>query len=173
MSEYNEALKAVLNKEWLLVSGWLLILFAVVLLMWISSALYFRNQKKNNYKKYCNPKQIAKRRKSVIASAVLTLISVLAGFVLCADVLTIQPKINSDIRENSYDTYSGGFYIQTDSWNKSYDRWAIVKLDNGEYVYLYMNDLLESALTERGDKHGTIVYGEHSRIAVDIKEYEQ
>ena len=49
MSEYNEALKAVLNKEWLLVSGWLLILFAVVLLMWISSALYFRNQKKNNY----------------------------------------------------------------------------------------------------------------------------
>ena len=114
-----------------------------------------------------------KRRKSLLASVALTVIAAIFGYVLCADVINLQPKINSDICENSYDTYSGGFYIQTDSWNKSYDRWVIVKLDNGEYVYLYMNDLLESALTERGDKHGTIVYGEHSRIAVDIKEYEQ
>ena len=50
-----------------------------------------------------------------------------------------------------------------------YDRWLTVNLDNGEFVFLYMNDFLDWVVTEEGDGSGIVIYGENSRIVVSIE----
>ena len=50
-----------------------------------------------------------------------------------------------------------------------YDRWLTVNLDNGEFVFLYMNDFLDWVVTEEGDGSGIVIYGESSRIVVSIE----
>ncbi len=169
MNEYSKDLEAILRQEWLSSAIWIALLCAVIVIIWISNYVYYKNQKKKAPHKYHDKKQIKKRCRAIWAAVALSVIAVAAGFLVCSEPLSIQPQIRKDIDESSYTMYSGHFYVDTYSYNRVYDKWVGVELGNGEWTFIYMNDVFESILTDRGDLYGTVIYAKNSKIVVDIK----
>ena len=75
-------------------------------------------------------------------------------------------KINLDIDNNSYETYTGDYYIYT-SENVALNNCEFW-LDNGLTVYKKDNGVFKNLTTLNMEYHGTVIYGKNSLIIVDV-----
>lgn len=173
MEDFRCALEAVAQQELLSVVGWTVILTLIVVCVWFTVTTYFRKEKRKNPKRFASAKQQKLRRQSYLAAAGLSAICIVLGLIYNIGTVNTLLKIQDDLQDNTFVTYSGDYFIESSvgvSRKTLYDRWLTVDLDNGEFVFLYMNDFLDWVATEEGDGSGMVVYGENSKIVVFIEE---
>jgi hypothetical protein len=173
MEDYRSALEAVAQKEFLSMVCWTVILTLIVVFVWFTVATYFWKEKRKNPKRFASAKQQKLRRQSYLAAVGLSVISIVLGLIFNIGTVNTLLMIQDDLRDNTFVTFSGDYFIESSvglSRNTLYDRWLTVNLDDGELVFLYMNDILDWLATEEGDGSGIVIYGENSRIVVSIEE---
>jgi hypothetical protein len=173
MEDFRSALEAVAQQELLSVVGWTVILTLIVVCVWFTVTTYFRKEKRKNPKRFESEKQQKLRRQSYLAAAGLSAICIVLGLIFNIGTVNTLLMIHDDLRDNTFVTFSGDYFIEASvglSRNTLYDRWLTVNLDDGELVFLYMNDILDWLATEEGDGSGIVIYGENSRIVVSIEE---
>ena len=170
MEMYNEVLEKVAEKELYFSIFWVVVLFLIIVIVWVCNYLYFKKMKNRHPKKYNSNKQIKIRRQSFYASIILTVLCVCLGiFFIFGAAYTIS-DIDKDIEENTYITYIGGYYVDSEYMRHAlYDRYLTVTFENNDYAILYMNSFFEWISTDKGSFDGTVVYGKNSLIVVDIE----
>ena len=170
MEKYKELLEAVIRKELTVLIDLTVILALIVVFIWVWCFLYFKRMKKRNLRLYNTEKQTKARRQSVYASVALTAVCALLGTFFCFDTANIIADIKKDISLGEFITYDGRYFVDSDYMRYApYDRWMSVDFDNGDYAYLYMDNIFEFIKTEEGEFEGSVVYAKNSLIVVDME----
>ena len=170
MQNYIDVLNAVADKE----RGTVIVISVVAILLiaviWTAILITFKKEKIKYAKLYASNSEKKDRRKAVWASVAISVICIGLSVLLNLDTVNLISDIKRDISESSYITYTGEYYISTvvRSKQRLYDQWVTVDLDNGEYVFLYMDGFKEYLQTEEGRYNGKLVYAENSLIVVEI-----
>lgn len=175
MTVYREVLEKVVRQEY--GSAIFCAVFLLICMATIWGGYYFG--KKKACKKPAFRKRVEQALKlcrqslaaSIAASVCFSVVGVL-GFLSAGQMAS---DINADIQAESYITYHGGYHIEDNhSFGQKglYEKYWTVDFDNGEYAYVYMNNVVEAFTAEEGSFTGTVVYGENSRIVVDISHNE-
>lgn len=151
---------------------WITVLCVIIGVVWLGGCLYSKQMKKKDPKKYNSKKQEKIRRQSILASAALTVICIAFGAILYSDAANTVSEINKDIEENTYITYTGGYYVSDSTHfmkHSIFNRRLSVNFDDGGSAFLYMNRISERVSSEEGNFQGKVVYGKNSLIVVDIE----
>lgn len=175
MNEYQEILEKVAVKEMTVPIILSIILLILLVIVWMSSYRHFMKMKKKHINMYKSSKKVKGRKQCFWALIAISVIGVGFSTLLLLDAVDTVSAINKDINENSYMTYKGEYYINEDGYTVRYmlyDRWVSVDFENGDWAYLYINDVFEAFGTDRGECSGKVVYGKNSLIVVDIIENE-
>lgn len=156
MEQYQEILEKVIRKEIITMAIPSIIILVVVVLIWLQF-----------YRDFCSSK------KRFVKSLMTSFIWIVLSVVLMLPALSTVTDAGKDIKEKSYKTYRGEYYIDTDDMYTKYDslieRWIPVELKNNEVVYLYINNIFEEFQIFEGEYSGEIVYGQNSQIIVEIE----
>lgn len=171
MEKYKAVLEAVIQKEVATTINIAIALALIVGIVWFCHCFHVNKMKKKQPSKYRSEKQMKIRRKSLWASIGITSIAVcLAALTIFFEAETIS-NANLDMEENAYITYTGDYYVRSEYRPRKflYDRWMSVTFEDGDYVLLYIDNFSEWLTTEEGRFHGTVVYGENSRIVVSFE----
>lgn len=170
MEKYKEILENIAEKEWSFVIFWVIVLFIIIGAVWIINYFHFKKAKNKFPQKYNSKKQIKVRRQGVWASICLSVICIGMGALLFFDAAKTASDIKKDIDDNSYITYTGGYYIHDAYYTKyAMDRWLSVDFDNGDHASVYINSFFERISVEEEKNEGKVVYGKNSLIVVDIE----
>lgn len=172
MVKYKEVLEEVAKKEMFSAIFWIIVFFIIIGSIWAMNYFYFKKIKKKYPKKYNSEKQVKVRRQCVWGSIALSTICLGLGALLYFIAANTVSDINKDIAENSYITYTGGYYISGHSYYTKYtlyDGWLSVDFDNNDYAYIYIDGFFERISTEEGSFEGKVVYGKNSLIVVDVE----
>lgn len=179
MASYNELLNSILNRSYICIFIYFLLFLFVLLLVWLVPYLDTK-YRKNTKKKLSERKaeKIRKEKKKQVLSQIAVTIIFFAVFSL---VLIPRFKdignIKKDIELQSYETYSGNYYLNYDG----YTRKSVVlndlivdvrtiNIDGTDEMLLYdMAYTWKGFSPDHGNYSGTIVYGENSRYVVEIK----
>ncbi len=177
MDSYNELLNSIINRTYICIFIYFLLFLFVLLLVWLVP--YIGTKRRKN-KKLSEKKaaKIRKEKKKQVFSQIAVTIIFLAIFSL---VLIPRFKdignIKKDIELQSYETYSGDYYLNYDG----YTRKSVVlndlildvrtiNIDGTDEMLLYdMTYTWEGFSPDHGNYSGTIVYGENSRYVVEIE----
>ena len=172
METYKEILEKVAEKEWYTMIFYLVILFLITVIVWISVYIYNIKVKKIHTKKFKLEKQIRIRRNNIFASLLLTIICIGLGLGFYFDAADTVKDIKKDIEDESYVTYVGGYYIDSNSYRLKYtwyNKWWSVDFENSNYAFIYINSLAEWTSMKEGQNEGQVVYGKNSLIVVDLE----
>lgn len=163
MDSYDEVLLKIILKEKIFLACLLFVMLVILFFVWKRCYKKIKKSKIADENTISKPKAILK---SVIAPILVTCVFAFSFTAAAKSQLKNISKINSDIDNNSYETYTGDYYIYT-SENLALNNCEFW-LDNGLTVYKKDNGIFENLTTLNMEYQGTVIYGKNSLIIVDV-----
>ena len=157
LDAYNEVLLKIVLKEKIFLAIFSFIIFLILFFVWKSCCKGFKKSKTAG----------KMTLKSFICGVIVTSILILCFTAFAKFKLDDISKMNLDIENKSYETYTGGYYIYTSGSTNANN--CEFFLDNGITVYKKGNSVFKNSTTLNTDYHGTVVYGKNSLIIVDVE----
>ena len=160
---HQQVLEKIIAKERFELIIALLLIVVALALLWIVPYRHYRKMKEKTREK--KRKEI---QKSLLGQLILTAILLAFAWLSCWGFRDTYRNIRLDIQEQAYQSYTGEVELHSSHSTKGrlYKSHQSVWLDNGEFVFVYINNLWEDLTRDVGTYDAKLVYGRHSRYVV-------